>query len=172
MTDDARAWLSPHTYEQVRHELDRLLLSHRAGIGACDGADADAWARHQWRDRRIRQLQELLLTARIAGAPPDDGIAEAGMILTVRFDGAAETDTVLLADGDPTAATDVYSCSSPIGRALLGARAGDTRTCLLPDGHELSITVLAAKPYHQCTPPTSDLEAGPQTDRGRHDRAG
>ena len=29
----------------------------------------------------------------------------------------------------------------------LGARDGDTRTCRLPDGHTISITLLAARPY-------------------------
>lgn len=40
MTTNARAWLSPQGCEQVRAELDRLLLAHRAGIRANDDADA------------------------------------------------------------------------------------------------------------------------------------
>lgn len=56
MSTSARPWLSPQGHEQVRDELDRLLLSHRAGLGAEEGSDADAWARHQWRERRIRHL--------------------------------------------------------------------------------------------------------------------
>ncbi len=147
MTANGQAWLSAHGCEQVRDELDRLLLAHRAGFRA--GDDADAWARYRWRERRIRHLQELLLTAEIGIAPPDDGVVEAGMILTVRFDGSPEEETVLLADGAAAVTSDVevYSSASPIGRTLLGAREGETRVCGLPGGHTVSVTVLTAKPY-------------------------
>ena len=154
MSTNDRPWLSPQGYEQVRDELDRLLLSHRAGVGAEDVADAEVWARHQWQKRRIRHLQELLLTAQIGAAPPDDGIVEAGMLLTVRCDGSPDEEFVLLADGDVSAPPpiEVYSSASPIGRALLGAREGETRTCLLPGGDTVIITVLLAKPYDQNIP--------------------
>lgn len=76
------------------------------------------------------------------------------MLLTVVFDGSSEEETVLLADGDVSAPDpiEVYSSASPIGRALLGAREGETRTCLLPAGRTVSITLRAAKPYHQGAP--------------------
>jgi transcription elongation factor GreA len=151
MSTNDRTWLSSQGYEQARHELERLLLSHRSGVDRPDGgADVEAWTRFEWRERRIRQLQELLLTAEIGGAPPDDGVAEAGMVLTVRFEGSADVETFLLANGDASvsAGMDVYSCASPIGQALVGAREGDTRTCLLPEGGTMSITVVTAKPYH------------------------
>jgi transcription elongation factor GreA len=152
MKTNARAWLSPQGCEQVRDELDRLLLAHRAGIRADD--DTEAWARHRWRERRIRHLQELLLTAEIGGAPPDDGVVEAGMVMTVRFDSSPVEETVLLADGEDAASAEieVYSSASPIGCALLGAREGETRACRLPGGRTVSITVLAAKPYHRDIP--------------------
>lgn len=145
MTTNGRAWLSPQDCAQARDELDRLLLTHRAGF---HGGDDDAWARRRWRERRIRHLQELLLTAEIGGAPPDDGVVEPGMLLTVRFDGSRD-ETVLLADGDTAVTEDVevYSSASPIGDALLGAREGETRVCQLPGARTVSVTVLTAKPY-------------------------
>jgi transcription elongation factor GreA len=156
MTTDGPAWLSPLGCERVRDELDRLLLAHRAGFQTEHdaNADADAWARHRWRERRIRHLQELLLTAEIGSAPPDDGTVEAGMLLTVSFDGSSEEETVLLAAGDTggTADVEVYSTASPLGHALLGAIEGETRTCQLPGGRTVSVTVLAARPYRQGAP--------------------
>lgn len=147
MTTNGRAWLSPQGCEQVRDELDRLLLAHRAGFQT--EQDADAWARHRWRQRRIRHLQELLLTAEIGSAPPDDGTVEAGMLLTLRFDGSSEEETVLLAAGDTagTGDVEVYSTASPIGHAVLGAVEGETRACQLPGGRTISVTVLTARPY-------------------------
>jgi transcription elongation factor GreA len=154
MGTDGRSWLSPQAYEQARNELERLLLSHRSGFTPQDGDDdADAWARHGWRERRIRHLQELLLNASVGAPPPDDGIAEPGMVLTVRIDDAPETETFLLAGSMPASSDlDVYSPESPIGRALLGAREGDTRTCQLPDGGTISIELLTATPYSQQIP--------------------
>ncbi|GAA4877184.1 GreA/GreB family elongation factor [Actinomycetospora straminea] len=150
MTDNGRAWLSAQGYQQALDELDRLLLSHRSGPPGHDG-DEDAWARHGWRERRIRHLQELVLGAAVGGVPPDDGVAEPGMVLTVRLDDATETETFLLAESGVPAdrEIDVYSPASPVGRAVLGAQEGDTRRCRLPDGHTVSITLVAAKPYDQ-----------------------
>ncbi len=144
---DGGAWLSAQGYQQTRTELDRLLLSHRSDRGRLD--DDDAGARHRWRERRIRHLQELLLGATVGTAPADDGIAEPGMVLTVRIDDDPETETFLLAESNVPAPSEieVYSPASPIGQAVLGARDGDTRTCRLPDGRTISITLLAARPY-------------------------
>lgn len=148
MTANAGTWLSAHGYQQIRNELDRLLLSHRSGPPLPDG-DEDAWARHGWRERRIRHLQELLLDATVGSAPADDGVAEPGMVLTVRVDDDPETETFLLAErGVPAApGIDVYSPASPVGRAVLGAREGEVRTCGLPDGHTISITLLSVRPH-------------------------
>ncbi|MCD2191391.1 GreA/GreB family elongation factor [Actinomycetospora soli] len=154
MTTNGRAWLSPYGCELLRDELDRLLLIHRADTGPED--DTDAWARRRWRERRIRHLQELLLTADIGNAPPDDGVVEAGMVLTVRFGDAPDDETFLLADGDVPASAnvEVYSSASPIGSALLGAREGESRLCRLPGDRTLSVTVRRVRPYGRPMSPT------------------
>ena len=148
MGTDGAAWLSALGYQQARTELEHLLLSHRSE-GAHLDLDGDAWAHRRWQERRIRQLQELLLGATVDAAPPDDGIAEPGMVLTIRVDDDPQTETFLLAESNVPAPSgiEVYSPASPIGRAVLGAAEGDRRTCRLPDGLTISITVLATKPY-------------------------
>jgi transcription elongation factor GreA len=145
---DGGAWLSAQGHQQTRTELELLLLSHRSDSTQLDVGD-DAGARHRWRERRIRHLQELLLGATVGTAPADDGVAEPGMVLTVRIDDDPQTETFLLAESNVPAPSEmeVSSPASPIGRAVLGARDGDTRTCRLPDGRTISITVLSAKPY-------------------------
>ncbi len=72
-TSNSRTRLGAQGYEQARSELDRLLLTHRAGLPRA-GED-DAWARYEWRELRIRHLQELLLDAIVGAAPADDGSA-------------------------------------------------------------------------------------------------
>ena len=91
------------------------------------------------------------------------------MVVTVRFDDSAEAETFLLADsGVPDSATmDVCSSASPIGRALVGAREGDRRVCLVPGGRTISITLLAAEPYS----PRARARTGHDTGRERLDHA-
>jgi transcription elongation GreA/GreB family factor/nucleotide-binding universal stress UspA family protein len=142
------AWLSPEGYEHAVAELDRLLLTHRSSPRRLDDEGPDGLALREWRERRIRDLQELLLAGDAGRAPEDDGVAEPGMVLTVRLDDDPEPEVFLLAHGGPlvSAALDVYSPDSPIGRALLGARPGDVRTATVPSGAEVRLTVLSATP--------------------------
>jgi transcription elongation factor GreA len=155
-------WLSPEGYEHAVAELDRLLLTHRSCPRRLDDEGPDGLAIREWRERRIRDLQELLLAGDAGRVPRDDGIAEPGMVLTVRLDEDLEPEVFLLAHGGPmvSAALDVYSPDSPIGRALLGARPGDVRTASLPSGAEVRLTLLSATPLdryaREATAPRQD----------------
>ncbi len=142
------AWLSPDGYEHAVAELNRLLLTHRTSPRRLDDEGPDGLAVREWRERRIRDLQELLLAGDAGRAPRDDGVAEPGMVLTVRLDEDPEPEVFLLAHGGPmlSAALDVYSPDSPIGGALLGARPGDVRTATLPSGADVHLTLLSATP--------------------------
>lgn len=149
MSRGAMTWLSEQGYEQAREELSRLLLAYRSSRHSQpDNEVPGADGQRAWTEQRIRQLQELLLTADVGPPPPDDGIAEPGMVLTVRHtDGA--TDTFLLATRGSPVDRDMAVCSpqSPLGRALLGAQQGDTRSYPLPDGTTTTVTLLHAEPF-------------------------
>ena len=85
--------------------------------------------------------------------PPDDGIAEPGMVLTVRYDDTGEIETFLLGvRGAEDADIDVYSMQSPLGSAIAGARPGEQRTYSIPSGANLPVTLLKAVPYGMHTP--------------------
>ncbi|MEU8761533.1 GreA/GreB family elongation factor [Streptomyces sp. NPDC048659] len=82
-------------------------------------------------DQRIEEIQARLRTASVA-APPTD-VVGLGSTVTVRFaDGAESTVTV----GELAEAPDLnlVTTDSPLGRALLGHRAGDTVTYRTPEG--------------------------------------
>jgi len=94
---------------------------------------------------RIRQLTQLLATA-VIGTPPDDGVVEPGMLVTVELLG--EDETFLLgsresADGD----LQVFSEASPLGSAINGLRVGDTTSYQAPNGKTIEVTIKAAKPF-------------------------
>jgi transcription elongation factor GreA len=115
--------------------------------------DDHLMAAHLARQARIHQIQGLLGNAVVGEDPPDDGIAEPGMVLAVRYDDTGEIETFLLGvHGVEDADIDVYSMQSPLGRAIAGAHVGQQRTYSIPSGADLPVTLLKAVPYGMHTP--------------------
>ncbi|WP_227982249.1 GreA/GreB family elongation factor [Nocardia spumae] len=141
MTEIEGVWLTEDAYERLRQELAQLRAAPH-GSGDVDGQTAAG--------RRMRrlELEELLDRAVVGRAPADDGIAEPGMVLTVRFDDE-QTETFLLGrrDGADTEELEVYSLDSPLGSALAGARPGQVRSYRIPSGASMTVTLLEAVPY-------------------------
>lgn len=139
-------WLSPRARERLESELADL-VSKRDVDPDSGGYVVDAWLT---RRSRIREIHELLSAAGSSAPPPDDGVAEPGMVLTVRYGDAEDTETFLLGvrgvEGDEL---EVYSPNSPLGQALLGATPGEERRYRLPDGRHQKVTLLAARPLAQ-----------------------
>jgi transcription elongation factor GreA len=142
-----RVWISPQAHERLRRELGTLNFLFAAGF-TDDHADENVnVVRHAW-ERRIQQIHDLLINAVVGEDPPDDGIAEPGMVVTIRYHATGDTDTFLLGvHGAEFADMAVYSIDSPLGAAVAGARPGERRTHRLADGAALSVTVLKAVPY-------------------------
>jgi transcription elongation factor GreA len=71
------------------------------------------------------------------------------MVLTVRYEGDEETEDFLLATREEGGhgPLEVYSPSSPLGNALLGAKDGETRQYELPNGNTMRVTLVKAVPY-------------------------
>lgn len=139
-------WMTPQAREELEKELATLVTLPVTGADA-DRTDqvVDAWLA---RKERIRQIHELLSAADHMRNPADDGIAEPGMVLTVRFDDTGDTETFLLGTrGTSDTGLDVYTANSPLGSALLGATPGQHRSYLLPNGSVQQVKLLAAKPY-------------------------
>lgn len=140
--DTRRVWLTEETYDRARIELARLCMERATGSRR-EHVDEEQ------RARRIRQLQALISGAVVGHEPPDDGLAEPGMVLTVRYDADDVIERFLLADHEESPHDDLPICSphSPLGTALCGARAGDRREFSLPGGDLVTMTLLHAVPY-------------------------
>ena len=112
------------------------------------GNDDNASAvRRAW-EVRIQQIHDLLINAVVGEDPPDDGVAEPGMVVTVRYDATGDTDTFLLGvHGAEYADMAVYSIQSPLGAAIAGARPGERRIYGLAIGAAVAVTLLKAVPY-------------------------
>ena len=73
-----------------------------------------------------------------------------GTVVTVQFDeDPDDTDTFLLGSREISATTDltVYSPESALGKAIVGARAGDTVTYTAPSGAEIKVKVVSFEPF-------------------------
>ena len=156
MTSTERLWMTREAHTRLQYEL--AALRSRPSIEVPDDFmdyDDNLVAKYSARQARIRQIQDLLANAVVGEDPPDDGIAEPGMVLTVRYDDTGEIETFLLGvRGVEDADSDVYSMQSPLGRAVAGAHVGEQRTYSIPSGANLPVTLLKAVPYGMHRPET------------------
>lgn len=130
-----QVWLTPAAHQRLENELAELHAEHDPATRA-------------ERTERIRQIQSLLNHAVVGEDPPDDGVAEPGMVLTIRYDDG-DTETFLLGvrEVEHDSELEVYSPGSPLGTALLGARRGEQCSFRTPNGRTVAVTLLDAVPY-------------------------
>ncbi len=160
MSDTKVTWLTQDAYDKLKQELDhyielRPVIAAKINDSREEGDLKENGGYHAAREEqgqheaRIRHLQELLRSAKVGEAPANDGSAGPGKVLTVRYDGDDVDENFLLAtreegtEGD----LDVYSPESPLGKALLGAKEGETREYELPNGNIQKVTLVKAVPY-------------------------
>ena len=160
MTDTTAnvTWLTQEAYDRLKAERDHLAGEGRTEIAKKIEAARDegdlrenggyhaAKEEQGKQEHRIRQLTQLLENARVGQAPADDGVVEPGMVVTV--DLAGEEMTFLLGSREVSEASlDVYSEKSPLGAAINGHKAGDSTSYTAPNGKQVQVKILRAKPY-------------------------
>jgi len=161
MTDNTSpvTWLTQEAHDRLKAELDAL-VNGRAAIAAEINARREegdlrenggyhaAKEEQGKQEARIRQIQELLRTAQVGESPTASGVAGPGMVVTVRFADDDETETFLIGSREETASDlEVYSAASPLGKALDGAKVGETRTYETPTGKTMTVTVESTEPF-------------------------
>ena len=160
MTETAApaTYLTQAAHDRLQAELDHLTGPARTEIAKkIDAARQEGDLRenggyHAAREEqgkmeaRIRQLEQLLDTAIIGETPPDDGIVEPGMVVTVEMFGDEET--FLLGSREISDdSIQVFSEKSPIGAAVNGHSVGETVTYATPSGKDVQVKILKTKPY-------------------------
>lgn len=146
MVETQRVWISPQAYERLHREL-ATLRQLSAGTVKDDTDENAAAVQRSWQ-ARIQQIHDLLINAVVGEDPPDDGVAEPGMVVTIRYDDTGDTETFLLGvRGAEYGDIEVYSVHSPLGAAIVGARGGQRRAYTLPSGVTLTVTLVSAVPY-------------------------
>jgi transcription elongation factor GreA len=156
----AETWLTQDAYDRLQAEHDRLVATRPDVSKMIEKAREEGDLRENGgyhaakeeqgkQEARIRQLEQLLRTARVGEAPTSAGVAGPGMVVTVRFEGEDEPERFLLGsredhvDGD----LEIYSVNSPLGKALTGVGVGETVSYQLPNGRQMKVDLLDAKPF-------------------------
>ncbi|MEI6251266.1 MAG: transcription elongation factor GreA [Mycobacteriaceae bacterium] len=165
MTDNQVVWLTQESYDRLKAELDQL-IANRPIIAAEindrreEGDLRENGGYHAARDQqgqeeaRIRQLQELLNTAKVGEAPKQSGVALPGSVVEVEFTwdtGRTEKERFLIATRQEIISDgklEVYSPNSPLGAALLHAKDGEEREYTVPSGKKVKVKLISAEPYH------------------------
>jgi transcription elongation factor GreA len=160
-TSATTTWLTQEAFDRLSKELADLIGNRQAmaqeindrreeGDLKENGGYHAAREEQGKQEGRIMQLTQMLRDAKVGEAPTTDGTAGPGMVVTVRFsDDEDDTETFLIGSREESDTTDldVYSSASPLGKALTGAKEGDTVSYETPTGKTLSVTLLSAKPY-------------------------
>jgi transcription elongation factor GreA len=153
---DETVWLSQSAYERLSAELEELKTEGRARASKAieiarshgdlrENAEYDSAKEEQGKmEARIRQLEEMLRNAQVGEAPQGDVVA-AGMIVTTTDSDGDEETFLLGSREDRHEGMAVVSAQSPLGKALIGAKVGDTRTYQAPAG-TFSVTVTEVRP--------------------------
>ena len=156
--DASASFLTQEAYDRLKAELDHLSGEGRSDIAAKieeareegdlkeNGGYHAAKEEQGKMEARIRQLTQLLDNAKVGQAPPDDGVVEPGMVVTVDMFGDDLTFLMgsrEIADAD----LEVYSEKSAMGAAINGKRIGDTVAYEAPNGRTIEVTIKNAKPY-------------------------
>ncbi|NLJ53166.1 MAG: transcription elongation factor GreA [Intrasporangiaceae bacterium] len=159
MSQTSTTFLTQEAYDRLREELTylsnegRTEIANKIEAARLEGDLRENGGYHAAKEEqgkmeaRIRQLTQLLDSATVGEAPPDDGVVEPGMVVTVQMFG--EEETFLMGSreiGDHTE-LQVYSEKSAMGAAINGKKVGDKVTYTAPTGKQIEVKILAAKPH-------------------------
>ena len=153
-------WLTQEAYDRLKAELE-----HMSGAGRVEIARKIEEARQEGdlrenggyhaakeeqgkQEARIRQLRQLLDSAKVGQAPVSaDGGITPGMVVTVDLLG--DEMTFLLGSREVGGDTehDVYSEKSPLGSSVLGRKVGDEASYTAPNGKDVRLKILSAVPF-------------------------
>ena len=162
-TNKTGAWLTQEAYDRLKRELDHISGPYRQEIveridqARSEGDLKENGGYHAAREEqgknegRIAHLKALLENAQVGEAPADDGVVEAGMVVTAEIAGEAMTFLIgsreVAEDLAAGSELEVFSEKSPMGSAISGHRVGDELSYTAPNGKEIPVKILDAKPF-------------------------
>ena len=161
-TSENVTWLTQEAYNKLKEELEYLTGPARTEISAKIAAAREegdlrenggyhaAKEEQGKQELRVRQLTQLLESAKVGEAPAADGVVAPGMVVTIAFDGDEDDTLTFLLASREYASSDIetYSPQSPLGSGVMGHKVGEDAQYELPNGKPASVKILKAEPYN------------------------
>jgi transcription elongation factor GreA len=122
---------------------DRIQQAKLDGDISESGEYEDAKNEQAWIEGRIRTLEHMLVHAQILEAPRGDNV-QPGSHVSLRDGEGEEYEWMIVGAAEANPRQNRISNESPVGRALLGRKAGDTVEVNTPGGIE-RFTILKVK---------------------------
>jgi transcription elongation factor GreA len=119
---------------------DAVLTARQMGSIVENGDYTAAKEEERLLEDRIAYVEDLLVRA-VPAAAAAAGVVGAGAVVTVRFDGDETPETYLFGEAAERSEWPTCTPSSPMGRAIAGARAGDRVTYRTPSGVSVTLAV-------------------------------
>ena len=131
---------------QYREEITKRIAAARAEGDLSENGGYQAAREEQGKNEgRINELIVKLRNAKIVQAP-EEGTVGNGSLVTIELGGYEMRYVLGARDMASVSEYDVLSEDSPIGKAIIGAKAGDTVSYQAPNGRTISVTIKDAKP--------------------------
>jgi transcription elongation factor GreA len=155
----AVTWLTQEAFDRLTAELEDLSGPRRDEVVARiaqareEGDLKENGGYHAAKEEqgkieaRIKQLTVLLRTAEVGQAAGATDQVAAGNVVTATVAGNEMRFLLGSREIAGDSGIDVYSESSPLGAAILGAKVGDTVTYEAPNGRAIEVKVLKVEPY-------------------------
>ena len=162
MAEPQKQYITPEMKAKLEAELQER-IDNRPAVAAeinerreegdlKENAGYDAAREQQDQEEaRIKQISEVLANSTTERTAVVEGVAVVGSVVHVYYNGD-ENDKETFLIGTRAASIDnedleTYSEQSPLGAAVLGAHAGETREYTAPSGATISVTLVDAAPY-------------------------
>ncbi|WP_375478503.1 GreA/GreB family elongation factor [uncultured Jatrophihabitans sp.] len=111
--------------QEERAQVQREIAPQGKGDEADRATNVDGHVRLAMLDQRVAAVEAEIAQASTRRRTADSGVVEVGAVVTVDF-GDGPEDFLLGSVEQAAVGLDVITPGSPLGRALLGSRAGDT----------------------------------------------
>jgi len=127
---------------QRRQEIAERLHEAMEGGELIDNAEYEAAKNEQaFVEGRIKELEILLATARVIEEVSSADIVQVGSHVTIREDGSAEEKYTIVGAAEANPSQGKISNESPLGKALMSKKPGDTVQVDAPAG-SFTVTII------------------------------
>jgi transcription elongation factor GreA len=151
--------LTPAGYKQLKSELDRLRTEKRREIAEriaaarefgeiAENAEYDDAKNEQMMlEHRIAQLEERLANARVIDVKKvDTSVVSIGSVVRLRDVDAKQTvEYFIVGSAEANPAEQKLSNESPVGKAIIGRKKGETVEVITPRGSKVKFKIMEIK---------------------------